>query len=77
MKTLIKSIFGSKLYGTEIATSDTDYKFLFLPDAQDLIMQRAAKNIQQNSKSSDKDSRNRRQFVNNNIKARARLSLDR
>jgi hypothetical protein len=58
MKTLIKSIFGSKLYGTEIATSDTDYKFLFLPDAQDLIMQRAAKNIQQNSKSSDKDSKN-------------------
>ena len=46
---LVKAIFGSRLYGTEIPTSDTDYKFLFLPEGRDILLQRAAKSIQNNT----------------------------
>lgn len=46
---LIKAIFGSRLYGTNIETSDTDYKYLFLPNGKDIILQRAAQNIQANT----------------------------
>lgn len=37
--------FGSHVYGTNVATSDTDYKALALPEARDIILQRAPKTI--------------------------------
>ena len=45
-------VFGSKVYGTNLPTSDTDYKGIFVPDAQDLVMQRAAKFIKRDTKTS-------------------------
>ena len=55
---IVKSIFGSKLYGTAVETSDTDYKFIFLPHGRDILLQRAEKNRQQNTKASDSGTRN-------------------
>src|SRR5438105_13497890 len=42
--------FGSFVYGTNVPTSDRDYKYIFIPTAEDLLMQRAAKHIQNNTK---------------------------
>ena len=42
--------FGSHVYGTNTPSSDTDYKSLFIPDARDIIIQKAAKHIQNNTK---------------------------
>src|ERR1035437_10182811 len=48
--TLVRMSFGSFVYGTNVETSDRDYKSIFVPDALDLIMQRPAKHIQNNTK---------------------------
>lgn len=37
-KTLIHHLSGSKLYGTDIAGSDTDYKMVYLPSLDDLLL---------------------------------------
>ena len=58
MDMFLKAVFGSKLYGTNIPTSDTDYKFLFLPSQRDLVLQRASRNIQQGTKSSTVQEKN-------------------
>jgi len=42
---LVKSHFGSKLYGTDTPSSDTDYKGVFLPSFEDVVLQRAKKSI--------------------------------
>ena len=49
MKTIVRMQFGSHVYGTNVPTSDLDYKGIFIPSAKDLIMQRAAKNVNNNS----------------------------
>ena len=36
---IFKTIFGSKLYGTDTPFSDTDWKGVYLPDARDIIME--------------------------------------
>lgn len=41
MKTIIKSYFGSHLYGTSTPESDIDYKEIFIPHPEDIIMCRA------------------------------------
>ena len=38
MKTVMKSYFGSKLYGTDTPESDLDIKGIFLPSAKEIIM---------------------------------------
>lgn len=38
---ILKSIFGSKLYGTSVPTSDTDVKIIFLPSLRDVILQKS------------------------------------
>lgn len=45
MKTLIEIKFGSHLYGTSTPASDLDYKFVFIPAARDLLLQRARDSI--------------------------------
>lgn len=45
-KNLIMScIFGSHLYGTSTPASDTDYKFVFIPNARDILRQRVQNSI--------------------------------
>ena len=45
MKTLVKMVFGSQVYGTSTPKSDTDYKMVFVPTAEDILFQRAEKTI--------------------------------
>lgn len=56
-KTIVRMEFGSKIYGTNLPTSDTDYKSVFIPDAKSLILQKAPKHIQNNTKQ-DPNARN-------------------
>lgn len=49
MINLIKGIFGSRLYGTQIPSSDTDYKWLFMPSARDILLQQVKNTVQNNS----------------------------
>lgn len=57
MKLIYRTLFGSHIYGTNLPTSDTDFKSIFIPDAKDIILERAPKYIQKNTKV-DKNSRN-------------------
>ena len=41
MKQIVKMTFGSFVYGTNIPSSDQDFKGIFVPDGKDLILQRA------------------------------------
>ncbi len=50
---LVKMQFGSHVYGTNLPTSDKDFKGVFIPDAQDLVMQRASKHIRNSTKTDD------------------------
>ncbi len=50
---LVKMQFGSHVYGTNLPTSDKDFKGVFIPDAQDLVMQRASKHIRNSTKKDD------------------------
>ncbi len=36
---LFKTIFGSQLYGTNLPSSDTDFKGIYIPDARDILLQ--------------------------------------
>lgn len=45
MKLLVKMLGGSHMHGTNTETSDTDYLGVFLPEVNDLILQRAPKHI--------------------------------
>ncbi len=38
MKTIVKMLFGSKLYGTDTPESDTDYKEIFVPGAESILL---------------------------------------
>lgn len=42
-KTVVKILHGSHLYGTNTPNSDTDYKTIFIPEAHELIVQKAKK----------------------------------
>ena len=42
-KILFKTLYGSKLYGTDSENSDIDYKGVFLPNMNDLILGKAPK----------------------------------
>lgn len=45
MKTLVEIKFGSHLYGTSTPASDLDYKSIFVPDADAIILQRVKSTI--------------------------------
>jgi RNA repair pathway DNA polymerase beta family protein len=45
MNTIVKIKFGSHLYGTSTPLSDTDYKSVFIPEARDIILQRAPRTM--------------------------------
>lgn len=45
MKTLVKMQFGSHVYGTNVPTSDHDFKAIHLPDGLDILLQRPKNTI--------------------------------
>lgn len=54
---MMKCVYGSKLYGTDGPSSDTDYKTVFLPDFKDIILGRQLR-TKQRSTSTDKAKNN-------------------
>lgn len=52
MKKIVKMIFGSHMYGLNTPDSDTDYKGIYLPELDELLLGNAAKQI---SKSTGND----------------------
>jgi len=45
MQTIVKMIFGSHLYGTSTASSDTDIKGVFLPTREQVLLQRVPNSL--------------------------------
>jgi predicted nucleotidyltransferase len=45
MKTLVRMQFGSHVYGTNVPTSDHDFKAVHLPDGRDILLQRPQNTI--------------------------------
>lgn len=45
MKVLSKTVHGSQLYGTNTPESDTDYKGIFIPELNDLFLQKAPRTL--------------------------------
>lgn len=50
MKTILTTEFGSLIYGTNTPSSDKDYKSIFVPSGDDLVLQRGPKHIEENTK---------------------------
>lgn len=50
MNIIFKTEFGSAVYGTGLPTSDKDYKSIYLPSAQQILLQDVPKVITQNTK---------------------------
>lgn len=49
MKIIVKTIAGSHLFGLNTETSDKDYKGVFIPDLEDVILGRDSKTISQST----------------------------
>lgn len=45
MRLIMKTQFGSHVYGTNLPTSDTDIKGVFIPEFEDVVLQRAPKTV--------------------------------
>lgn len=43
MKIVVEMNFGSHVYGTNVPESDYDYKTIFIPNAKDILLQKADK----------------------------------
>jgi hypothetical protein len=57
MNIIMRTVFGSNLYGTNTPTSDFDYKSVFIPSARDIVLQRA-KGVVSNSTKTDNTIKN-------------------
>lgn len=57
MRSLMLTQFGSRVYGTEVPSSDQDFKGIFLPASRDILLQSVPETIQQNTKK-DKSAKN-------------------
>lgn len=53
---IVKMLFGSKLYGTDTVNSDTDYKGIFLPEMDEVLMGNVVKS--ENRSTGDDKSKN-------------------
>lgn len=49
MREIIRMVHGSHLYGTNVETSDLDYKAVYIPDGQDILLQRVKASIHNGS----------------------------
>ncbi len=54
MKTIVRMIFGSHLYGTSTPESDKDYKGIFLPSKEQVFLGQIPKSYNQTTKQGDK-----------------------
>ena len=45
MEKIVRILFGSSLYGTNTPTSDTDYKAVYIPTAEDILLRRVKESI--------------------------------
>lgn len=50
MQTIVRMMFGSHLYGTNSETSDKDYKGVFLPTMEQLLLQRVPRSLSTSTK---------------------------
>ena len=50
METIVKMIFGSQLYGTNTPESDQDFKGVFLPSKEQILLGKIPKNMSHSSK---------------------------
>lgn len=66
MKTVVKSLYGSHLYGTDTPESDLDYKGVFIPDGRDILLQQVKHSINTSSKPS-KEGRNTKDDVDTEL----------
>ncbi len=57
MNILMRTQFGSHVYGTNLPTSDTDFKGIYIPTKRDLYLSRAQKTINTGTKE-NKSARN-------------------
>jgi len=51
---LVKMKFGSHIYGTNTPESDTDYKAIYLPSGDDIVMQRVKGSKNNNTKKDER-----------------------
>lgn len=58
MKSILKTRFGSFVYGSNVATSDTDIKGIFLPEKKDILLQRVPKVSKSGSTKQDHHTKN-------------------
>lgn len=65
MKTLIKAVAGSHLFGTNSETSDHDYKGVFIPDGKSILLGTYSDTIQKTT--GDDESRNNKDDVDMEI----------
>lgn len=63
MKSIMKCLFGSKLYGTATPQSDTDYKEVFIPSAEEILLGKYQDVISQGT--GDNHSKNTSEDVDN------------
>ena len=50
MDILVDMVFGSHLYGTNAETSDRDYKGVFMPTHEQILLQRGPHSINESTK---------------------------
>lgn len=50
MQTIVEMVFGSHLYGTNSETSDRDYKGVFMPTREQILLQRVPHSINESTK---------------------------
>ena len=60
MNIIVKAVAGSHLFGTNTPTSDTDYKGVYMPSKEDILLGRAKSSLnlstnQTNEKNSSED----------------------
>jgi predicted nucleotidyltransferase len=57
MNIIFKTQFGSHVYGTNLPTSDLDYKAIYIPEPKELLLGKVKETIQEGTKV-DKTQRN-------------------
>jgi hypothetical protein len=63
MNIIFKTKYGSHLYGTNTSNSDTDYKGVYLPTLEELILQKTSKSYRQDIKNSIKTKKNSKEDI--------------
>lgn len=65
MKTIVKMVYGSHLYGTDTELSDKDYKGIYLPELSDCILGKVKHSISETT--GDNHSKNSKDDVDNEM----------